>query len=163
MTDTKRWLELGFWLALAGTGFALTFEFSAEPGSYRWGAASWPRAILLLMLVFALAQFTFGARRHNTPPAAASGGRLRQTALFALPLLYLALLPKVGFYAATPVFLLLLLWLWGERRWGYLLGVPLAIYALINLVFTKLFYVALPTGTLPGFYDFSNWLIVTLR
>ena len=51
----------------------------------------------------------------------------------------------------------------GERRPGFLIGVPLLIFVLINLVFTVLFFVALPTGTWPGFYDVSNWLLVTLR
>jgi hypothetical protein len=37
------------------------------------------------------------------------------------------------------------------------------VYVLIILVFGSVFYVALPTGTLPGFYDFSNWLLVLVR
>ncbi len=44
-----------------------------------------------------------------------------------------------------------------------LLIVPLLIYLIINLAFTRLFYVALPTGIWPGFYDFSNWFLSVVR
>jgi hypothetical protein len=164
------WFELLIWLALALAAFALTFQFSAEPGSYRWGAASWPRAILLLMAVFAVAQFLLHRKPSskeegsmNRPATTAAGNRIQLIATFVLPLIYLALLPKAGFYLSTPLFLLAFLWILGERRWPYLIGVPLLIYVLINLLFTRLFYVALPTGSWPGFYDFSNWLIVLIR
>lgn len=83
--------------------------------------------------------------------------------IFVMPLVYVALLPFMGFYVATPLFLVALLLYLGERRPGFLIGVPLLIFVLINLVFTVLFFVALPTGTWPGFYDVSNWLLVTLR
>ena len=41
-------MELLVWLGLAALAFALTFEFSGEPGTYAWGAASWPRGVILL-------------------------------------------------------------------------------------------------------------------
>lgn len=163
-------LELAIWLALGLTAFALTFQFSAELGSYRWGAASWPRAIIVILLVFAVAQFVLSLRLQ--PAEEETGERsgiwvradhLQLLFIFALPLIYIALLPKTGFYIATPIFLIAFMRLLGERRWRYLLGVTLFIYILVNLVFTKLFYVALPTGTWPGFYDFSNWFIVLIR
>ena len=44
-----------------------------------------------------------------------------------------------------------------------ILGVTLLIFVLLNLIFTLLFFVALPTGTWPGFYDFSNWFISLLQ
>ena len=44
-----------------------------------------------------------------------------------------------------------------------LIGVTLLIYILINLIFTSLLFVALPTGTWPGFYDFSNWFLATFH
>ncbi|MGI9493025.1 MAG: hypothetical protein ACR2QF_11565, partial [Geminicoccaceae bacterium] len=42
-------LELGAWLVLALAAFILSFQFSEEPGTYQWGAASWPRAVIGLM------------------------------------------------------------------------------------------------------------------
>lgn len=169
--------ELAFWLALAAVGYALSFEFADEAGTYLWGAASWPRGVLLLIAIGALAQAAVRLyRRKLTIPsdtAAREGAavtakpevasRLKFLATFALPLIYVALLPHAGFYVTTPFFLAAYLLLLGERRPLVLIVAPLVIYALINLVFTRLFYVALPTGNWPGFYDFSNWFLVTVR
>ncbi len=166
--------ELSFWLALAGAAYALTFEFSGETGTYAWGAASWPRAILLLMVLAALVHAAVRARSLKAPDAAErrrprpeAGIEPRRAlaivAMFGLPLAYLLLLPRAGFYVATPAFLVLYIWLLGERRPACLFGVPLLIFALINLVFTKLFFVALPIGTWPGFYEISNWFLVAVR
>ena len=168
--------ELSFWLALAGAAYALTFEFSGETGTYAWGAASWPRAILLLMVLAAVvhaaarvkslrAQSTDAARRWRLRPGEGLDPRraILLAGILALPLAYLLLLPRAGFYVTTPFFLALYLLLLGETRWAYLVGVPLLIYALINLIFTKLFFVALPLGTWPGFYEVSNWFLVAVR
>ena len=165
-----RYLELGLWLGLAALAYGLSFQFADEPGSYKWGPASWPRAIAVIMLLGALVNFATAGRRAGdraevAPPA--PGQRLRRwlatAGIFVLPLIYVALLPFMGFYVATPLFLVALLFYLGERRPVFLVGVPLLIFVLVNLVFTVLFFVALPTGTWPGFYDVSNWFLVTVR
>ena len=166
--------ELAFWLGLAAIAFALTFRFSDEVGSYRWGAASWPRGIVLAMVVGAVAQFLLRLRARagsGSDPigllrllrGAGSRENLRLAAALGLPLLYVSLIPWTGFYATTPAFLIAYLYCLGERRARLLIAVPVATYSLIILVFGSLFYVALPTGKLPGFYDFSNWLLVLVR
>jgi hypothetical protein len=173
--------ELAVWLGLALIAFALTFEFAGEVGTYVWGAASWPRAVILLIALGAIAQFAIRRRQWTaSAPLRQSGeavdaanapeglprdsiARAKLAAALGLPLLYVYLLPFTGFYATTPFFLAAYLFLLGERRPLVLVGAPLIIYAVINLVFTRLFYVALPTGNWPGFYDFSNWFLVTLR
>lgn len=167
-------VELALWLGLALVAFALTFEFADEVGTYAWGAASWPRAVIALLALGALAQFAIRLRERgrrvsraapppDEDPAQQTTTRARRAASLALPLVYVALLPHSGFYVTTPLFLAAYLLLLGERRIAVLIGAPLVIFALINLVFTKLFYVALPTGNWPGFYDVSNWFLVTVR
>ncbi|MFQ6018992.1 MAG: tripartite tricarboxylate transporter TctB family protein [Kiloniellaceae bacterium] len=171
-------IELAFWLGLAAIAYALSFEFADAVGTYAWGAASWPRAVILLMAAGAIAQFGIrlrwqaGGGQSRAGGAAVPAGGLRRAfgisgaklaAALGLPLVDVYLLPHAGFYVTTPFFLAAYLALLGERRPAALVGGPLLIYALINLVFTKLFYVALPTGTWPGFYDFSNWFLVMLR
>ncbi len=173
--------ELGLWLGLALIAFALTFGFAGEVGTYAWGAASWPRGVILLMALMALAQFAIRLRgmraRHGAAmergaadPDSPAGvlprdaiARVKLAGALGLPLVYVYLLPFTGFYATTPFFLAAYLALLGERRPLTLIGAPLVIYAVINLVFTRLFYVALPTGNWPGFYDFSNWFLITVR
>ena len=109
--------ELSFWLVLAGVAYGLTFDFAGESGTYAWGAASWPRAIILIMVLGALLHAALRARglRRQAPDAPGRrrrlggsidlGATLTLVVMFALPLAYLLLLPRVGFYVSTPVFL----------------------------------------------------------
>ena len=150
--------------------FVLTFEFAGEPSAYRWGPASWPRAMILLLLLSAVLHCTtslLALRRRSTsneePNRITAIGRSPLLGLFAIPLVYVVLLPRAGFYLTTPVFLLAYLYYLGERRWGVLAFVTALIYLPINLIFTVFFYVALPVGVWPGFYDLGNWLLSILR
>jgi hypothetical protein len=49
-------VEVAFWLILIAFFFAYTFEFDKEIEIYKYGAAMWPRAILLLMALAAIGQ-----------------------------------------------------------------------------------------------------------
>ena len=159
--------ELGFWLILALIAFGLSFPFAGEAGTYKWGAASWPRAVVLLMAVTALVQFGLHWRLVRSATEAADekqrGRPHLPLGLFLIPLVYAWLLPRTGFYLTTPVFLLAFLLYVGERRIAVLAAATVLITVLVNLIFTKLFYVALPVGNWPGFYDASNWLLTVIR
>lgn len=169
-------VELVLWLGLVGFAFALTFQFDDRLQVYRFGAAGWPRVILAALFVGAIVQFVLGVRqrwdRRGRAPTdgyweqlkqAGLGLNLRLLWIFALPLLYVFLLPRAGFYATTPFFLSGYMLLLGERRLRHLIGTSLFVYAISLLVFTRLLFVPLPTGNWPGFYDFSNWLLVLIR
>jgi len=167
-------IELSLWLVVAAFAYALSFDFADEQGTYAWGAASWPRAVILLIALGALVQAVSRWRAaqaraqhaqareeiawHFDPVAA-----LRVAGMFALPLVYVFMLPRTGFYVTTPLFLAAYLFYLGERRPAALVGVPLIIFALIVLVFVKLFYVALPLGNWELFYEISNWFLVFVR
>jgi hypothetical protein len=171
------WGELAVWLGLAGAAWLLTYQFDRPVQGYRFGATGWPRTILVLIALVALAQLVLGLRAAITdprPPPTRPGpwerlriyglGRaLRVGLTFALPITYVALLPGTGFYLTTPFFLLAYLYLLGERRPGRLLAGTFVVYALMVVLFTTVFYVALPVGNWPGFYDVNNWLLVRYR
>jgi hypothetical protein len=174
----KPGLEMMGWLALALFFYILTFGFADEVGSFAWGAASWPRGVIFVIAISAVFQFYLQLKRAHrlqsfAPPSEEMASEdssneppvdyRRALGVFLMPLVYLLALPRIGFYIATPVFLAGFIYYLGERRWGLILAVTLFIYGLVNLVFTKLFYVALPTGIWPGFYDFSNWFITAIR
>ena len=166
----KVWVEFGVWLALAIVGFILSYEFADELGAYRWGPASWPRAMISLLVLSAVLNCATSLRAlpRSSPSIEPTNrvpmtARLRVLGLFALALAYVFLLPRTGFYLATPVFLLAYLYLLGERRWGVLIFATALIYFSVNLIFTVLFYVALPVGVWPGFYDIGNGLLSILR
>ncbi len=164
---TTALIELAFWLTLAAAAFGLSFQFSSEPGTYKWGAASWPRAVILLMtvtaLIHAVMRFREAARTQAEESDEDSSPVMGSIGLFVIPLLYVWLLPRTGFYLTTPFFLVALLLYGGERRWQVILLTTVIITFLINLVFAKLFYVALPVGNWPGFYDINNWLLTAIR
>ena len=178
MWQEKRtlWLEACVWVAISVTAYAMTFQFDDPIQGYRWGATAWPRAIILGILAIAILQFGVAIRKAAAiprPKADEAARSLRQTSegksvlkvvlSFALPLFYLLLLPRTGFYLTTPAFLLAYLFLLGERRWTRLIQIPAIIYAIMIITFTIIFYVPLPVGYWPLFYDINNWLLQVYR
>ena len=171
--------EAAFWIALAVVAFAMTFQFDQPIEIYEFGAAGWPRVVLVLMFAAAVGQLWMQRRQRRRPssgngrncddplPMRASGDvrvvSPRLAAIFGLPVAYAALLDYVGFYFVAPVLCVGYLYTTGERHWGRIIGITLFIYALLLTVFVKIFYVGLPIGYVSPFYDFSNWLLVTIR
>ena len=171
-------LEWGFWVVLAAAGYWLTFDFDEPLDIYEFGASGWPRFILVCIVVGATLQLILGlqkGRRDAAGPAIDSeaGGEAEASArlpvsprllgIFVLPLAYLLLLPRTGFFFTTPFFILAFLWILQVRRPRLLIGVTATVYGLVLLVFVRLFYVALPVGNWPVFYDVNNWIVVAVR
>ena len=171
-------LEWAVWFALAAVGYWLTFEFDEPLDVYRFGATGWPRFILACIAVGATVQLVLGlarGRREAARPATdgeaevpAEGDAARTVSpvligIFVLPLIYLLLLPRTGFFLTTPFFILAFLWVLQVRRPRLLFGVTATVYGLVLLVFVRLFYVALPVGNWPGFYDVNNAIVVAVR
>jgi hypothetical protein len=164
-------LEVAFWLGFAVLAYAFSFDFDREIEIYRFGASGWPRVVILLIAVAALCQVFQLLRDGNkgavqmaeAPPGRRLEDSMRIAAVLGLPVLYAALLDVSGFYFTTPIFIAAYLWLNGERRLPWLLGVPLLLYAFLLTVFTKLLYIGLPVGYVRPFYDFSNWLLVLIK
>jgi Tripartite tricarboxylate transporter TctB family len=175
-------LEWGFWVALAVAAYWLTFDFDEPLDIYRFGASGWPRFILACIVVGATLQTASGLLKERrgarepvpedeaatTPEGEPEAPeRLRPSPLllgiFALPLIYLVLLPRTGFFVTTPVFVMAFLWVLQVRRVRLLIGVTAAAYCLVLLIFVRLFYVALPVGNWPIFYDANNWIVIAVR
>jgi len=169
-----QWFEVGIWLVVAGAAFGFSLHFDRSIEMYRFGAAGWPRVIILLIALAALGQFVQDLRTaEDTQPQESGffdsfsdhGGHfiLRMGLTLVLPIVYAALLQGMGYYFLTPFFLAGYLYLTGERRVTALILVPLFIYGTVTLIFTRLLYVGLPIGYWPGFYDLGNWFVVLLR
>jgi len=174
-------LEWGGWIALAAAGYWFTFDFDEPLDVYRFGASGWPRFLLVCIVIGATLQAIFGLlqlRREARVAAVDRKGagladgisgaeRLRFSpmllGIFTLPLAYLVLMPRVGFFITTPVFVLAFLLVLQVRRLRLLIGVTAIAYGLVLLIFVRLFYVALPVGNWPIFYDVNNWIVVTVR
>ena len=174
-----QWFEIVFWISFAATAYLLTFQFDREVQMYRFGAAAWPRMVILVILAAAVGQFITDLRVRKAAEARGvelDAGYFRKMAdehgapvfvrmgiTLALPLVYAALLQNTGYYFTTPFFLAAYLYMTGEHRIKWLIGVPLFIYVILTVIFTRFLFVGLPVGYWPGFYDFGNWVVVLIR
>ena len=228
-------VEAALWIALVIFLFAYSFEFDREIEIYKYGAAAWPRAILLLIFIAALGQLLQqwyrgdeassdmmekaaddGAHEaaeeahHNTLAwylytfaisvipfayilvpdwiAAAMGlekpglhvAKLVVAALLlvlfiilvrgnqlggmiALPVLFAAMMQDLGFYALAPFFIMAVMFLMGERRFGRMLVISAGIYAVLLALFVSVLYVGLPTGNISPFYEFGTGMVTILQ
>lgn len=173
-------IEAAIWLALSIVAFSLTFKFDDPLDNYRYGAALWPRIIISAMALFALIEAILGFmefRRSSKPRAViiekeqasvslgdGSGWKalLKRLATFGIPILFLFMIPRMGYYVSAPLFIAGFMYLLGERRPLYLIVTSFLIYAVTLFVFTRLLFVPLPEGAWPGFYEISNWILVLL-
>ncbi|WP_026379230.1 tripartite tricarboxylate transporter TctB family protein [Afifella pfennigii] len=161
-------------MAIAGLAYSQTRFFDEDIANFSFGATGWPRAICLLIALGATCQLVYklaGRGEEAEEPSSATGAatqdgghRLAQrAAIFVLPFVYLYVTPLIGFYVATPVFIVALLLLLEVRSPLVIAGVTGIVYILILLIFTRFFYVALPNGRLDGFYEFNNAIIAIAR
>lgn len=166
-----RCLELAIWLGLAGFALYMSFGFDREISGYRYTAASWPRLVFILLAVVAIVQFVLNARDDGVTVSRSGDGEEGDSSpagglpwhLAMLPFVYLFLLPRTGFLLTTPVFVVALIWAMGERRITRIVLVTALIIGIVFLVFVRFFYIPLPIGNWPVFYDINTWLLVRLR
>lgn len=62
---TSHYVEAAIWLVLAVFLYSQTFSFNQEIEIYRYGAAAWPRTIIILMALAAIGQLVFNRTRAN--------------------------------------------------------------------------------------------------
>lgn len=166
-----QWIEVGFWMFFTVGAFAMTFGFDRKVDMYKFGAAGWPRIIIAVVFLATLGQLLQSLfRKQNTLSVTDVVSEERHEPLgismwlmLGFPLVYAMTVESLGFYFTTPFFLFAYLYLTGERRWKLLIGVSLGIYLFLSVLFTKFLYVGLPTGNLPGFYDFGSWVVEILQ
>ena len=171
--NTSHLIEAAIWTAIASIFYIYSFEFNQKIEIYKFGATAWPRSILF-MLVLVVVGNLFYQRANGS---SAQPGRvgisdddlenvnkslasfLNIGSFIALPLIFAWSLKPVGFYAATPVFVALVIMLLGERRIKWVLGITLFIYILIIGLFMVILNAPLPQGTVSPFYDFSAFML----
>lgn len=173
-------IEVGILLVLSIVAFSLTFKFNDPLENYRYGAASWPRIIIMAIALFAVieAMLSFLEFRRkgesgagvitkeegSDAPTGVSSWKIqvKRLATFGIPLIFLLMIPRMGYYVSAPFFIAGFMSLLGERRPLYLIVTSILIYAVTLVVFTKLLFVPLPEGAWSGFYEISNWILVLL-
>ncbi|MEQ9198722.1 MAG: tripartite tricarboxylate transporter TctB family protein, partial [Rhodospirillales bacterium] len=169
--DGRAFVELALWLTLAGGAWYLSGDFAGPLPGYEPGAAAWPRFIILLLAAVAILQFLSKFRKAGTPavvdeaadPLRFRGAGLQIAATFLAPLAYGWLLPRVGHFIATPIFLIAFALILGERRIRLVLLTSAFVFAVVLGIFSALFYVPLPDGSWPFFADISHQIMSWLR
>ena len=171
----KAAFEWLIWTVLSGYAYVQTTKFDVTLQTYEFGATGWPRVICAAIIIGATAQLaaTVGKsmRAGGGGAAALAAGKaeltrraaLQRAAFFLLPFVYLYLVPRVGFYLITPVFVVALMWLMEVRRIKSLISVTAVICVLALLIFTRFFYVALPTGRTEPFLSINNAILQFVR
>lgn len=170
--ETAGWrpfLEWAVWVGLAAFAWFQIGFFDRELPHYRFGTAGWPRLVCLMIMAGATAQLVLRLSSLDASEGMAADVTARRFRLlhrlciFALPLVFLWLTPRVGFYLASPVFTMALLMLQGVRRPGPLIGVTAVVWGLILLIFTRLFFVPLPEGQWDGFFEVNIAIVDFVR
>jgi len=116
------------------------------------GPAFWPKFILGCLILLSGIVSVGTIRRIAKEKAWGESlmtmdrGKLRFFAAIGLSVAYLILLPVLGFIAITPVFMIAFMLLLGEKSKGWIIGVSIAMTAVIVVLFTKAMYVPLPRG-----------------
>lgn len=164
-------VEWAVWMALALAAWLQTARFAEPIAEYRYGADGWVKAICIAIAVGATGQMLLAVSRGRSIAGAAAaesaqagwGRRLQRLGIFVLPLVYLWLMPTMGFYLLTPAFILGMLLLMEVRSPLTLVLVTVIAYGLVLAVFTRWFYVALPTGSAEPFYGWNTEIIRLAR
>jgi hypothetical protein len=173
---TQQIVEFAIWMTVAAGMWIYSYSFDRELSTYALGPVAWPRAVILLIAVVAIVSFLSDWRITKNQPVVGlddeplvteqrmdGAARLRLACAILLPLVYVWLLPRAGYFAATPFFIAGYMRVLGMESWRVIFTTTIVAYSLLLLLFSKLLYIPLPTGNWPGFYDFSNWLLVLLR
>lgn len=167
-------IEGAVWSLIAVIFFGYSFEFNQPIEIYKFGATGWPRVILLLLLLVTAGNF-YHQYRHGS---AVQKGRvgiaeededqtdyshpatlIKVVSVLFTPFIFAYLLKPVGMYSGAPIFIALIIYLFGERRWKWILGITLLIYAILLGLFVVALNAPLPQGNMSPFYDFSGFIL----
>lgn len=172
---TQHIIETVVWLALALVFFILSFDFNQPGEIYPPGPSAWPRGVIVLMVLAALGNLYFhwkngdslqegriGLTRDDETLNAERdwGANLRIGLILLVPFLFAASLKTIGFYCATPLFIVAVIVLMGERRPVAILINTVLIYVILIFFFLVLLNANLPQGNVRPFYDISAQFLV---
>ena len=167
-------VEGAAWSLIVVVFFGYSFEFNQSIEIYKFGATGWPRVILLLLLVVTAGNFYYQFRHGSAIQKGRVGiaendesetdysdpaTLLKVAGVLLTPFIFAYLLKPVGMYSGAPVFIALVIYLFGERRWKWILGITLLIYAILLGLFVVVLNAPLPQGNVSPFYDFSGFIL----
>ena len=172
-------IEAVVWLILGILAFTQTFNFDGPLPTFELGAAFWPRVVISCVILSAVVLLVASYATRAKASALMTEDRLagydkvtdelpedvahvtkKTLAIFAIPLIYVYAIHKLGFLLITPLFLFGYMYLLGVRRWRTLIAVTTGVYAGIVLIFVKLIFTPLPQGA--GYIHSLNGQLIGL-
>ena len=167
-------VEAGIWSLIVFVFFGYSFEFNQPIEIYKFGATGWPRVVLALLFLVILGNLYHQYRNGS----AAQKGRvgvaetddsetdysdpatlIKIVSVLMTPFIFAYLLKPVGMYSGAPIFIALVIFLFGERRWKHILATTAVIYAILLGLFVVVLNAPLPQGNMSPFYDFSAFIL----
>lgn len=165
--------ETAIWLLIAAIFFGFSFEFNQPIEIYIFGATGWPRVVIGLMFLVVAGnlyhQYKHGsavqtgrvgiADEDETGQYNSIQAVIKVLAVLGTPFVFALALKPVGFYFAAPFFIALIILIFGERRWKWILGITTLLYALLLGLFMVILNAPLPQGNVSPFYDYSAFIL----
>jgi len=144
-------------LTISGVIFLFSCIFYVEAGKFRQlkaieqiGPDFWPHIVLLCLGVLSAVVFIMDLVKKEAGDDSIDlpdkEGRNRLVIGGAVILLYIALLAYVGFAVLTPFFMAGFMVILGERRKWFIALTAVLFTALVVVIFSGFFYIAIPRG-----------------
>ena len=167
-------IEAIIWFLIVAIFFGYSFEFNQKIEIYEFGATGWPRVVIVMLLLAAAGNLYYqyhhgsAAQQGRVGVAETDDGDMdysdpsaltKLIAILLTPFIFALLLKPVGIYFGAPIFIALVIFLFGERRWKHILLATLVIYFIFLTLFVVILNAPLPQGNTSPFYDFSALIL----
>ena len=163
MTNRRRaeWLVTLFFVVLVAIVFQQILTDMTESGIASGGpydnAAAYPRAVAviigILSVILLVMQFATGRRESGKPKKETSAGAppdraslKRAFLLLVIFAVYLWALGVLGYYIATPLMMMGIVFLTGMRKPGQVISISLIVTFILSFVFEFFLKIVLPGG-----------------
>jgi hypothetical protein len=136
---------------IIGSAILLLFSFAAyfQATRFTLGADAFPKAVLIAIMILAVVQLLFALRPTavlvKTAPSEILNVR-RIVAITALFFVYIVSIQLIGYFIATPLFLIASMVMLGRKDAKMILIVTAAVNVAIWLIFRAFLYVPVPMG-----------------
>ena len=131
--------------------FIMAGEFAATMNPLDVGPAAFPRMMLVIIAFLAALQIVFSLRNRGRliaekkeSPKVTINNKLLLLITVVLLFAYGHFLQVIGFYIATAVFIFVIMFLMGNRKWLQLVLIPIGFNLLIHLTFVMTLGLRLP-------------------
>jgi hypothetical protein len=138
---------------IIGSVILLLFSSAAyyQATQFTLGAGGFPKAVLIAIMILAAVQLLLAFRPSAVPATTASSETLNVGKIIAIAVLFFAYIVSIqliGYFIATPLFLIVAMVMLGRRDAKTILAVTVAVNVAIWLIFRAFLYVPVPMGPL---------------